>query len=174
MSDKDISLKHVLKCMEEFASLINESIYAFKTADHLAYVTYPIVTDKKLLMVVIENLHRALQRGVEAILTYEYVYKRINYLPKDFEQQLLVFSEAAYRYNVKKDIISIAKEINEIIKHREKSPIEFIRKDKFVIASEDFTIKTITIEKVKNYIQQIRYLFDRLSELREINVRRIS
>lgn len=154
--------------MDNITSLMEEANRAFKTADHLAYVTYPIVTDKKLLMVIVEHLHRAIAKSVEAILAYEYLYKRINHLPRDVSTQFSLFGETAVRYGIKKDLVSIMKEINEIIDHRDKSPIEFVRKDRFIIASDTFRLKTVTIEKVKSYIQHIKYLLEKINEVKTI------
>lgn len=159
--------------MGEFPALVDEANRAFKTADHLAYVTYPIVTDRKLLMVIVENLHLALRKSMDAFLTYEYMYKRINHLPREFGSQLSMFRETAPRYKVPRNILATIAEINEIVEHREKSPIEFVRKDKFIIASENFRLKTVTIEKVKSYIQHIKHLLEKVNEVKALYDRRL-
>ena len=154
--------------MDNITLLMEEANRAFKTADHLAYVTYPVVTDRKLLMVIVEHLHRAITKSVEAILAYEYLYKRINHLPRDVSTQFSLFGETAVHYGIKKDLVSIMREINEIVDHRDKSPIEFVRKDRFIIASDTFHLKTVTIEKVKSYIQHIKHLLEKINEAKTI------
>jgi hypothetical protein len=57
------------------------------------------------------------------------------------------------------------KDLREIIRNRKESPMEFIRKDKYVICSEDYGMKTITIDKVKNYIFQSKSFIIKLNTM---------
>ncbi len=43
-------------------------------------------------------------------------------------------------------------DIKDIIIQHKKSPVEFTRKDSFVICSDDYQMKTISLDKMKNYI----------------------
>ena len=58
--------------------LINKANQSFKVADHIAYVTYPLVKDNKLIITVTENLAESLTKAIESLLFYERMYKRIS------------------------------------------------------------------------------------------------
>ena len=77
--------------MEDFLELLSEANRAFKTADHLTYVTYPLVQETKLLIAIVENLYSALIKSIEAILEYDQLYKRISLLPQDPQSRLEIF-----------------------------------------------------------------------------------
>ena len=53
--------------MERFRQLVKEANKAFETADHLTYMTYQIVKDIKLMIMITENLYNALEKGMDAV-----------------------------------------------------------------------------------------------------------
>ena len=48
------------------------------------------------------------------------------------------------------------KEIKDIIVQHRRSPVEFVRKDRFVICSDNYRIKTISIDQIKDYIAKAK------------------
>ena len=71
--------------MDIFKNLIYEANKAFNTADHLAYVTYPLVNDTKVITLITEHLFNALEKGMDALLYIERLYKRIQQYSDSFE-----------------------------------------------------------------------------------------
>ena len=53
--------------MERFTTYVAEANKAFKIADHLIYVTYPVLQDNKLMATALEHLAVALQKGMAAL-----------------------------------------------------------------------------------------------------------
>ncbi|MBI2107256.1 hypothetical protein HYT57_04705 [Candidatus Woesearchaeota archaeon] len=142
--------------MEEFISLVKEANKAFETADHLAYVTYPIVNDIKLIALVAENLNTALTKTMEALLYYDKLYKRIQFIPNDFYSKFELFkTRSAKYYNLSHQNIEIILEIKEFIEERKKSQMEFSRKNSFVLYS-NLQVKTMSLDKIKKYITQTK------------------
>ena len=159
--------------MERFLQLVKEANRAFETADHLAYVTFPLVNDNKLIIGIAENLFNALSLGMEAILYYDRIYKRIMHMPQDFQGKLELFKHNSIpRYNISREIVSLLTELSELINARNKSPIEFARQDKFVICSKDYALKSLTIKKVKDGINQSKPFMNKLNLIYNQNVRR--
>src|SRR3989344_1889151 len=142
--------------MEEFISLVKEANKAFETADHLAYVTYPIVNDIKLIALVAENLNTALTKTMEAFLYYDRLYKRVQFIPNDFNSKFELFKTRSAKYhNLSKQNIEIISEIKEFIEERKRSQMEFSRKNSFVLYS-NLQVKTMSLDKIKKYIAQAR------------------
>ena len=46
-----------------------------------------------------------------------------------------------------------------------KSPVEFTRKDTFVIANGGYKLKTVTIDKIKEYIQHTKEFIKLMEEI---------
>ena len=63
--------------MEQFHQMIQEANKYFTIADHLAYVTYPVVKEIKLTLTIAQNLYNAMTKVIDAIILYERFYKRI-------------------------------------------------------------------------------------------------
>lgn len=151
--------------MENFYRLVKEANSAFNTADHLTYVTYPLLKEVKLSITVIENLYIAVTKAMDAIIYYDRMYKRINPIQENFEAKLGVFrNSCARRYNIDERYINLIKNLRNLVSSHKESPMEFVRKDKFVICSDSYTnIKTIDINKLKDYVIQTRSFIDQIN-----------
>ena len=88
--------------MEKLVELVSKMNKSFKTADHLAFVTFPLLKDPKLLVQIIWNLNKSLNLGMEALLYYERMYKRIGMYPENFMMRFEIFQKKVVpRYRVK-------------------------------------------------------------------------
>lgn len=153
--------------MDNFKNLIFEANKSFNTADHLAYVTYNVVNDTKLISLIAEHLFTALTKGMDALLYIERQYKRIPIYPDSFEVKLDLFQKIISRYGINKDFIILIKELKEILDCKLKSPVEFIRKDKLIMCSETYRLKTITLDKIKKDVNQVKSYIQLLNILQE-------
>lgn len=152
--------------MERVIALVKDANKLLKTADHLIYMTYPLVKDIKLLTVVIDNLHKSLSNVMDAVLTYDRLYKRIPLLPEDYASKFELFkTKCAPRYNIPRENILLMEDIKKIIEHRKNSPIEFARQDKFVIYDRSFRMRTINYEKIKNYLNEVKVFMARINQI---------
>ena len=123
-----------------------------KIADHMTYMTYPIVRDKRLLLKIIDEIYNSFIGSINSILQYEYVKKRIN-LYNNAEQNLMIFFEkCTQNYGLSNEDIYSLKEFFSVYQKHKKSPIEFQRKDKIVMMSDDLKTATIDLEKIKKYL----------------------
>jgi len=139
--------------MEEFQRARDKAGEKLKLADHMLTQTYPLVKDPKLLLAVIENIFLALTSGIASILYYERTFKNIPPFVDNFENKFNLFKEKCVpKYNLRKEYIELISEIKEAVIAHRKSPIEFARKDNFVICSDNYKLKTITIEQIKKHI----------------------
>lgn len=159
--------------MEEAKKLLQDANRYLNTADHLCYITYPLVNDTKLLIIIAENIFNALNKGISALLYYERLYKRINLYPEDFNSKFDVFKfNCAQRYNFPRENIALIQDVKELVINRREAPMEFARKDKFIIASDNFKLHAISLDTVKKYISQTKLFMDRLNEVFAIHDRR--
>ena len=161
---------------DHIKSLLREANKTLQTADHLAYVTYPIVNELKLLVTIAENVYLSMSFGMEALLRYDLLYKRISYIPQDFTSKLEVFKRVSMRYNIERMHVSALKDIRELLEHQKKSPVEFTRKDKLIMFSSNYKVqKTINIDKVKEYINNAKPFIAKVNRiLQNTNDRRFA
>ncbi len=131
---------------------IQETEKIIQTMDHLIYVTFPLVKDKRLLLKIISETKTAITNCINSMLQYEYLYKRIR-LYKDPKTNLQTFKQkCAPRYKITEEEIKLIFELFEIVEKHKQSPFEFVKDDKIVILSNNLKPETITIEKSKEFL----------------------
>ena len=138
---------------EDYKALISEATKTLKVADHLTYVTYPLIKENKLLIKISENLYLAMVMAMESMLFYDRYYKRIGPLAENFDSRLEVFKNSvAKRYNFDREFYVLLLDLKKIVEEHKKSPMVFQRKDKVVICSDRYKMKTIDIKDIKHYL----------------------
>ena len=139
--------------MEEFQLLRETAKKKISLADHMLTMTYPLVHDTKLLLVVLENVFLAMTNAMGSVLHYERLFKRVPPFTDNFENKFILFKEkCVHKYNIDPKYTGLLREIKDIIVQHRKSPVEFVRKDRFVICTENYKIKTISVDQIKGYI----------------------
>lgn len=158
--------------MEQFDSYVATANKAFKIADHLVYVTFPVVRDNKLMATALEQLFVALQNGMSALLYHDAAYKRISAFPTAFERQLQIFKQSTcQRYHIGEDVCLLIRDIAGLIKNRRESPIEFSRRERYIIASETYKLTTLTVDKLKRYIIGTKEFLDKVNQIHATSTR---
>jgi hypothetical protein len=150
--------------MEEFQLARSKAQEKLKLADHMLTQTYPLINDPKLLVAVMENLFLALTNSMASLLYYEKTFKRIAPFVDNFENKFELFKHKCVpRYDLDKDYLSLISAIKDAVIAHRKSPVEFARKNNFVICSDTYKLKTISVEQIKGHISQTKTF------LKEIN-----
>ncbi len=151
--------------MEEYTKVMQEAIIAFKTADHLMYVSYPLLKDNKLLLALVYNLHISGFKAVYAFLLYEKLYKRLHLLPSDFQSRIDLFeSHLMGKIDIRPEVCKIIKNLKSLVDQHQRSPIEFSRKDAYVLCNEDYSRLTkLTPELLRTYLSSVREFLSLLS-----------
>lgn len=137
---------------EKFIENLDKATSLLRTADHMLYMTYPLIREKRLLLKVLSEIYIVILSIVNAILQYEYLYKRI-ILYKDAKENFSVFkNKCAPRYSITGEQIAQILEIFNLAEKHKTSPFEFVRNNKIVIMTNALKTDTITIEKMKSFI----------------------
>ncbi len=150
----------------DYKQLSKEANKAFITADHMAYVTYPLVNDLKLIVTVLENLYLSLVLGMESILNYERTFKRIHAYPDNLSVKIDTFkSKCSTRYDISRTYIVLMEEIKKVLEDYKKSSTVFKRDNRLVIMSDNLRMKSLTIEKAKQYVQGTKPLIEKINRI---------
>jgi len=160
--------------METVLISLKEANRRFVSADHMLFMTYPLVKDTKLLIIIAENLCQACVLALDALLKYEMMFRRLNRVPTNFNEKMDVLKrEIAGRYNIQRSNIVNIEDLNKLIEARKNSPIEFCKRDKYVICSDDYKTNFLTLDKLKNYLNESKIFINRVNTIIE-NARRFS
>lgn len=138
--------------MQKFLENLQEAEKKIQTIDHMVYVTYPLIKDKKLLLKTLLETKKAITNCINSILQYEYLYKRIT-LYRSPKSNFRTFKEkCAPRYKVTEKEIKLILELFEIVEKHKQSPFEFVKNEKIIILLENLKPETITLEKSKEFL----------------------
>lgn len=159
--------------MERFQQSLSKANEFLKRADHLASVTYTLINDPKLLWVALENTHRAVINCMNTLLEFDLLYKRIPHIPEAFKERLRLFKEtSSKRYSISRETIILIADLQELVEKHKASSMEFVRKDKFVIASQDYRLRTLDIKKVKEFVEKTKMFIKKANLLFKSSDRR--
>lgn len=134
-----------------------------KVADHLLGTTYSFVKDPKLLLSVIDNLFQALDLAITTLVDFE--KKTDNSIEKiDFFRRKII-----PKYSLEREILDFYVELKDLLEFHKNSGMEFSAKEKFIMADNDYNLKSLKYEDVKNkYLLTKKYvnkIFDTLNKL---------
>ena len=147
-----------------YSEAFNKARKSIEFADHMAYITMPVVRENKLIIKMLTELEKALTSIISAILQYEYSYKRIS-LYKSQDLNLRTFIEkSSKRYNISASELANIKEIFFLAKKHENSEFEFTKSENFVIMSKQNTF-SVSLEKIKIYLETAKSLLKKAESI---------
>ena len=155
--------------MEKFLENIEEAEKTIQTADHMIYITFPLIKDKRLLLKVLQETKTAVTNCISSILQYEYLYKRIT-LYKNSKVNFKTFVErCAPRYKITREEINLISDLFDLVEKHKESPFEFVKEEKVVILSENMKPKTLTVEKTKEFLMLAKDILRKTRETMKRN-----
>jgi hypothetical protein len=135
-------------------------------------MTYPMIKDPKLLLAIVENIFASLDYGVGALLHYERLFKRIPSFNDTYASRMEVFKNRMIpKHKLSHNYVNLIMDVKSILSEHKNSPVSFIRKDKFVICSPTYSIKTIDINLVKKYIFETKVFLSTINKIVSENER---
>lgn len=147
--------------MEPFLQDLYYAENILRRVNHMVYITYPIIKDKRLVLKIIIETKNAITNCINTILRYEHIMKRIK-LSKNSDENLRGFKlKLAPKYNI--SIIQMNKimKLFDLVKKHQNSPFEFKKNEKIIILSEKSTPDIITIETAKDFLNLAKELLEK-------------
>jgi len=139
--------------MEKFQEAKAKAEKSLKIADHMLFVTYPLIKDNKLLMTILENIFLAFTQSMASVLYYERLFKRIPPFHDSFDGKYNLFKKKIIpKHKLNPKYGDVIMEIKEMVVAHKTSPMEFTRAGKFVICSKNYRLKTLGPDQLKGYI----------------------
>ncbi|MCB9362405.1 hypothetical protein H6504_03130 [Candidatus Woesearchaeota archaeon] len=139
-----------------------------QVADHMVSVTYPLLQEPRLLLTILDNIFLAYVHSMTALLEFEYENKHRESIPGELQDKFDIFRRTHLdRYHLDKSLPETIQELKELVLCHKRSPVEFRRRDEFVICSENYDIKKLSIRQMQRYIAKAKLFIDRLSSVIE-------
>ncbi len=158
--------------MEKFQVLRENAKKTVRMADHILTVTYPLLKDPKILVSAAKNIFSAAEQAMTSVLEHERLFKRIPSYQDNFESKFRVFKEKIVpRHNISPGHVKTIRELKDILSAHKESPVEFTRKEKYVICSDDYDMKTLSEKQLKNHLKNTKIFIEQASLLTTKNER---
>ena len=156
--------------MEKFQELRAYSKKKLDVADHMLSVTYPLLKDVKLLVAVMENTFLAYTNAMSSVLHYDRMFHKIPAFEDNFESKFNMFKQKSMvRHGINHKYLEDMQKIKILLMEHRKSPVEFSKKDKFVICSDKFDVKTISVKDMQRYKNNCRLFIQDVSSVTSKN-----
>ncbi len=158
--------------METFQVLRQEANKAYRMADHLLNVTYPLIKDTKLLVSVTENIFLTLDKAMSSILHHERLFKLVPPFSDNFENKFQTFHQKCVRkFNIDQEYLDLMMDLREILQLHKTSPVEFRHKDRFIICTNNYQMKAITYDQLRMNLKKTYKFIDMMDEITSRNER---
>lgn len=150
--------------MRKFLENIYEAEKIINKLNHMAYVTYPIVKDKKLLLKILVETKIAIARLINSILQYEFLFKRIRIYKDPKENMKTFINKCAPKYNISQNQVNLIIELFDIVDMHKNSTFEFRKDEKLVILNGNSSPKVIVFEDIKEFLGIARQILEDLKK----------
>ncbi|MBT4165737.1 hypothetical protein HOE04_01725 [archaeon] len=141
--------------MVESREYLDLAIRSLQIADHLTYVTYPLIKDNKLLLKVLLEMNKCIVNYISFVIEGGDWNEKFRGFLKNNDVDGFLNNE-----EIKK-----VKEILDLGKGYGRSAIEFSRGDKVVMMSDDLNVQVLDVERIKDYLRVVKKLIQEKMEL---------
>ncbi len=150
-----ISAKHIENAKREIDS-----------AEYLLNVTLRSLKDPHLLVNILIHVHYALQSAMNGLLEYDVERKMISRLSTDIDEREKIFTQKLCKlHHIEQQYITFIMRISKVIELHEKSPMEFRRGNKYVIADKEYRLEPLTVTNVGQDIELAKLFINRICEI---------
>jgi hypothetical protein len=148
--------------LEKYQESMKDALKNIRVADHIIYITYPVIKDKRLLLKSLDAIYDSIVNIINAVLQYEYIWKRVQIYSNPNDNFETFINKSSKRYNISPEDISGIQTLFSLVESYKKSAMEFMRKEKIVIMSPGLSTTTLDAEKVKKYLSLARRIFEKV------------
>lgn len=146
---------------EKHIESLNKAISNIRVADHMIYITYPVIKDKRLLIKTLEHINDSVVCTINSILQHDSAFKRITLYSNSRDNLEIFMSKCCQRYNITPEEKESIKELFYIVESHKKSPMEFSRREKIIIMSDSLKTSVIDSEKLKKYLSLAKNMINK-------------
>jgi hypothetical protein len=152
--------------MENIILEVEKANKCLKVADHMLNITYPMVKDPKILVNVLDNLNSGIYASISALLFLEEYNRNIPSFQDNFESRFFVFKmNCVDRFKINHKYLPFITDLRAMLEAHKKSPVEFIRKDKYVMCSHDYEITELNKKVLYDALLKAKVFIDEINNI---------
>lgn len=146
---------------QKFLSSLNNAEKSLRIADHLVSVTYSLFKDEKICLQVISELNIFSIYLINAVLQYEYYFKRIQ-LFTDSSTNLEIFKTCVRDYSFSDSETKSLYEVMRLAKAHKDSPMVFVKEKNVVIMIDGGRTEIVNIDKIKVFLNNFKTIIKKV------------
>ncbi|MCC7574632.1 hypothetical protein KO361_03505 [Candidatus Woesearchaeota archaeon] len=147
--------------MEKHQELREQAKRNIQVADHMITMSYPMFKDPKILVSAVKTLLKAGDNAITSMLEYERLFKRIPIYHDSIDVKINLFKQKIMPlYKLSNTHLKLLNSLTDLSKAHKESSVEFPRKDKFIMCSETYEMRTLTIADLKSLIKETKLLVE--------------
>lgn len=132
-------------------------------AEHLLTKSYPSLNDPKILLSVLQNTLEAIEEALTQRLQEARKNKEIPTYNTSFNGKLTAYKlHLANNSNLSRVDFMMISEMQELLEEHKQAPTAFRRNNNFVIADNNFNLKTLDEKKTRTYLKRTKKLINKL------------
>jgi hypothetical protein len=152
--------------MERHEESLQKARQHIRVAEHMLTVTYPVVQNPKILVSILENIYKAVEQSITSALLFERQKKTIPPFNDTFESKLTMFEmKVVGMHAISPEQVHFITQIRDLMQLHKDSPVEFSRKQDFVMCTNEYAISKINVDVMKTSIKQARKLIETISKV---------
>ncbi len=132
-------------------ALLGEAHKAVHQAEHLFTVIYPFTHDTKLLVAILANLQKANATALAFLAEQEGL--------KLSHQEMMEWLLQDKR--MPNDVLNAVIDLDGLMQLQKDCPVEFIRKDRFVLCTDSYNVRTISSKEINYYLAKTKVFIEK-------------
>ncbi len=138
---------------ERHTELLQRAKKEIELADHMLYVTLPMIREVKFLLVIVEHVVIAAQCALEGLLEYEKHWKRLDAFHYSFAVEINAYRQKGLetRYGFDSKFYRLLQKLLEIQHFDKESMVRFKRGDKYILTSNEYSMSVLDLDSIKRY-----------------------
>lgn len=137
--------------MERYQDELEKAVKHLHIADHITYVTFPLLNDHRLLLKIFDEIYSSIIACISSVLYYESMYKRIQ-LYHGFNDNFESFVKVSRHYDLSNEQVKMIREAIALHKRHKYSAMEFVKREKVIIMSDSLGIEVVDIIAIKKHL----------------------
>jgi hypothetical protein len=147
---------------EEIANARKE----LKLADHMVYVTYKLLNDRKIILSVANHVSKATNTAIFAFLENERRFKRIYHLPENERLRLMYFlRDYSEKFALDMDVEEMIIKLDNLRLMKSTDGYNVQKGESFYFVNGGFKVETVSVKMIKKYLSNARELINKIERI---------
>ena len=146
-------MQYLMESAEDLRTRARRSLHI---AEHMIKETYPVVNDPKLILAVAGDIYAAVMNSMTSVLM-----EKKKEFSDDFQSRFEAFKSIAPACGFREEDNALIADMETLMAAHRQSPVEFPRKDLFIICDDKYDIKSISVDDMKNYLCRAKLFLEK-------------